>query len=143
MAAIAIMTLDNDCVSQGVSSDRKTLAFKPDPLLLACKMAVQGKKLYFRALLAGSIGFVTFGWDAGVLGGILLTPEFQAAVGVSKIEKSLWNYPPTVSTESDGHISNILDHVNIPSGILARMYDHNGSWYAIRKEDVDFGGQCH
>lgn len=49
-------------------------------------MELQGRKLYVRAVLAGSLGFITFGWDAGVLGGILLTPEFQAAVGVSPNE---------------------------------------------------------
>lgn len=52
-------------------------------------MELQGRKLYVRALLAGSLGFVTFGWDAGVLGGILLTPEFQAAVGVSSSKNCL------------------------------------------------------
>lgn len=47
------------------------------------EMVLQGSRLYIRAILAGSFGFVTFGWDAGVLGGILLTPEFQSAIGVS------------------------------------------------------------
>ena len=46
-------------------------------------MSLEGSKLYRRALLAGSFGFVTFGWDAGVLGGVMLTPEFQSAIGVS------------------------------------------------------------
>ena len=46
-------------------------------------MVLSGEKLYYNSLLAGSLGFVTFGWDAGVLGGILLTPEFQSAMGVS------------------------------------------------------------
>lgn len=44
-------------------------------------MALHGRKLYLNAILAGGLGFVTFGWDAGVLGGILLTPAFQAAIG--------------------------------------------------------------
>ncbi|MCJ1414246.1 hypothetical protein MMC32_000572 [Xylographa parallela] len=44
-------------------------------------MGVQGEKIYLNALLAGSLGFITFGWDAGVLGGILLTTEFQTAMG--------------------------------------------------------------
>lgn len=43
----------------------------------------QGSKVYRNAILAGSLGFITFGWDAGVLGGILLTPEFQNTIGVS------------------------------------------------------------
>lgn len=46
-------------------------------------MVLQGTKLYYNALFAGSLGFITFGWDAGVLGGVLLTPEFMSAVGVS------------------------------------------------------------
>ncbi|KIX08835.1 uncharacterized protein Z518_03492 [Rhinocladiella mackenziei CBS 650.93] len=44
-------------------------------------MALEGRKLYRDALVAGSLGFITFGWDAGVLGGVLQTPEFQAAIG--------------------------------------------------------------
>ncbi|KAF2816325.1 sugar transporter-like protein [Mytilinidion resinicola] len=45
-------------------------------------MVLQGKKIYNNALLAGGLSFITFGWDAGVLGGILLTPEFQTAMGM-------------------------------------------------------------
>ncbi|MCJ1473092.1 hypothetical protein MMC13_001742 [Lambiella insularis] len=44
-------------------------------------MGLRGANFYHNALVAGSLGFVTFGWDAGVLGGILLTPEFQGAMG--------------------------------------------------------------
>ncbi|KAI9775369.1 MAG: hypothetical protein M1835_005853 [Candelina submexicana] len=44
--------------------------------------SLQGKKLYTRALVGGGIAMMTFGWDAGVLGGILLTPEFQSAMGM-------------------------------------------------------------
>ncbi|MCJ1320768.1 hypothetical protein MMC15_006109 [Xylographa vitiligo] len=44
-------------------------------------MGAQGENIYRNALLAGSLGFITFGWDAGVLGGILLTTEFQTAMG--------------------------------------------------------------
>lgn len=47
-------------------------------------MVVQGTQLYYSALAAGSLGFITFGWDAGVIGGVLQTPEFMAAVGVSR-----------------------------------------------------------
>jgi hypothetical protein len=43
---------------------------------------LRGEKIYTVARVAGSLGFITFGWDAGVLGGILLTPEFQTAMGV-------------------------------------------------------------
>ncbi|KAI9711907.1 MAG: hypothetical protein M1812_007061 [Candelaria pacifica] len=43
---------------------------------------IEGKKLYTRALIGGGIAMMTFGWDAGVLGGILLTPEFQSAMGM-------------------------------------------------------------
>lgn len=46
-------------------------------------MVLKGNALYMRALIGGSLGFVTFGWDAGVLGGVLLTNEFQSAMGVS------------------------------------------------------------
>lgn len=44
-------------------------------------MVLQGKSLYRTAVTAGSLGFITFGWDAGVLGGVLLTPDFQEAIG--------------------------------------------------------------
>lgn len=44
--------------------------------------AATGERLYWKALIGGSLGFVTFGWDAGVLGGVLLTDEFQSAMGV-------------------------------------------------------------
>ncbi len=53
-------------------------------------MAPQGKNLYYNVLLAGSLGFLTFGWDAGVLGGVLLTPEFLSAVGVSVMDVDVW-----------------------------------------------------
>jgi hypothetical protein len=46
-------------------------------------MTVQGAQLYYSALAAGSLGFLTFGWDAGVIGGVLQTPEFMTSVGVS------------------------------------------------------------
>jgi hypothetical protein len=46
-------------------------------------MVLQGKSIYNNALIAGGLSFITFGWDAGVLGGILLTPEFQSAMKVS------------------------------------------------------------
>jgi hypothetical protein len=29
------------------------------------------------------MGFMSYGWDAGVLGGVLLTPSFQSAMKVS------------------------------------------------------------
>jgi hypothetical protein len=45
-------------------------------------MVLKGAALYRNALVGGSLGFVTFGWDAGVLGGVLLTEEFQSAMGV-------------------------------------------------------------
>ncbi|KAH7055557.1 sugar transporter-like protein [Macrophomina phaseolina] len=44
-------------------------------------MVLEGKSLYRTAVTAGSLGFITFGWDAGVLGGVLLTPDFQEAIG--------------------------------------------------------------
>lgn len=45
-------------------------------------MVLQGSKLYWQAWASGGAGFLTFGWDAGVLGGILLTDSFQRAMGV-------------------------------------------------------------
>lgn len=41
-----------------------------------------GMTLYLLTLASGGCGMLTFGWDAGVLGGILLTEEFQSAMGV-------------------------------------------------------------
>ena len=63
-------------LSLGVGIDQKTTATD-------FKMVLKGNALYVRALIGGSLGFVTFGWDAGVLGGVLLTEEFQTAMGVS------------------------------------------------------------
>ena len=42
-----------------------------------------GKKIWWWAVAACGTSYVTFGYDAGVLGGIIVTPEFQSAVGVS------------------------------------------------------------
>lgn len=42
-----------------------------------------GNRLYLTALAAGFGGMLSFGWDAGVLGGVMLTPAFQTAMGVS------------------------------------------------------------
>ncbi|KAK8245352.1 general substrate transporter [Phyllosticta capitalensis] len=44
-------------------------------------MVLEGEALYRNAVTAGALGFITFGWDAGVLGGVLLTTPFQEAVG--------------------------------------------------------------
>lgn len=63
-------------LSLRVDIDQKTTATD-------LKMVLKGDALYARALIGGSLGFVTFGWDAGVLGGVLLTDEFQSAMGVS------------------------------------------------------------
>lgn len=46
-----------------------------------------GTRLYLTALAAGGGGMLTFGWDAGVLGGVLLTPAFQSAMGVSDLDE--------------------------------------------------------
>lgn len=46
---------------------------------------LQGQRLYLNSLVSGGLGFITFGWDAGVLGGVLLTPSFQSAMGVRTI----------------------------------------------------------
>jgi hypothetical protein len=43
-------------------------------------------RLYLLALAAGGAGMLTFGWDAGVLGGILLTSDFQEAMGVCFVQ---------------------------------------------------------
>ncbi|KAF2842057.1 sugar transporter-like protein [Patellaria atrata CBS 101060] len=57
-------------------------------------MVVVGDQLYRNALIAGGLGFITFGWDAGVLGGILLTPEFQSAM---KFPGDTWTISMTTS----------------------------------------------
>lgn len=55
------------------------------------KMVREGSQVYRWAIISGSLGFVTFGWDAGVLGGILLTPEFMSAIGVSSHRNLHWS----------------------------------------------------
>ena len=50
-------------------------------------MALRGNQLYWRAWASGGVGFLTFGWDAGVLGGILLTDSFQSAMHVRNLQK--------------------------------------------------------
>ena len=56
----------------------------PVPIRSNAQMAPQGKRLYFQAMAAGGVGFVTFGWDAGVLGGVLLTDSFLGAMNVMR-----------------------------------------------------------
>jgi hypothetical protein len=48
------------------------------------KMGPKGQVLYRRALIGSSLSFVTFRWDAGVLGDVLLSDEFRSAMGVSR-----------------------------------------------------------
>jgi hypothetical protein len=45
-------------------------------------VVASGMRLYLQILAAGGCGMLTFGWDAGVLGGILLTDSFESAMGV-------------------------------------------------------------
>lgn len=47
-------------------------------------MAIQGKRLYRQALAGGGIAYLTYGWDAGVLGGIMQTKPFLEAMHVSR-----------------------------------------------------------
>lgn len=45
-------------------------------------MAIQGNRLYWLAWAGSGVAYLTYGWDAGVLGGILLTKSFQEAMHV-------------------------------------------------------------
>lgn len=91
-------------------------------------MSLQGRQLYTRAIIAGSFGFVTFGWDAGVLGGVLLTPEFQNAIGVSTDvrERVLKAY---CVIEPDRCVPHSYGHICVPACIMAWMYDHHSLWH--------------
>lgn len=107
-------------------------------------MAPQGKALYYNALLAGSFGFLTFGWDAGVLGGILLTPEFLASVGVCGHSTPQQSYvlTLTISTESNERVQDFHDHVDIPVGVMAGLHDHHILRNAHGQKVMDLGWQC-
>ena len=43
--------------------------------------AIQGKRLYGLMSAACGSAFMLYGWDAGVLGGIQETDQFQSAIG--------------------------------------------------------------
>ena len=51
-------------------------------------MPPKDSRLYWRAWTGSGVGFVTFGWDAGVLGGIISTPSFHSAMHVGILFKS-------------------------------------------------------
>uniref|UniRef100_A0A1Y1KAA3 Major facilitator superfamily (MFS) profile domain-containing protein n=1 Tax=Photinus pyralis TaxID=7054 RepID=A0A1Y1KAA3_PHOPY len=44
-------------------------------------MGVQRGNPYSKALVAGGLAMLTYGWDAGVLGGVLENAEFKSAMG--------------------------------------------------------------
>ena len=46
-------------------------------------MALQGNRLFLTTCGGTALSMLTYGWDAGVLGGILQTSAFQSSMGVS------------------------------------------------------------
>jgi hypothetical protein len=101
-------------------------------------MVLKGNALYVRALIGGSLGFVTFGWDAGVLGGVLLTNEFQSAMGVSSRLFSIFaqlvaNFSIVVSR----HEYHFHDNVHLLAGIMAWLYDNLHLWDEVGEKTVD------
>lgn len=101
-------------------------------------MVLKGEKLYTNALLAGSLGFLTFGWDAGVLGGVLLTDEFQSAMGVrlglftmlGRSTANSWIVVPRYDYR-------FHDNISFPVGIMAWLYDYLRLRYVAGKKDLD------
>lgn len=92
----------------------------------------KGKTLYLLALAAGGGGMLTFGWDAGVLGGFILTEEFQTAMGVSEASAASTEIM-TDYCNTDARYRNILnDHLRLPPCLMARVHDHgivrNETW---------------
>jgi hypothetical protein len=44
-------------------------------------MALEGKRPYITVCAGTAFSMFTYGWDAGVLGGVLEAPELQTAMG--------------------------------------------------------------
>lgn len=89
-------------------------------------MVLKGDALYVRSLIGGSLGFVTFGWDAGVLGGVLLTDEFQSAMGVSSslISGMFGQLAANFLVVVSRHKYNFHDNVHLLAGVMAWLYDN-------------------
>lgn len=101
-------------------------------------MVLKGNALYVRALIGGSLGFVTFGWDAGVLGGVLLTDEFQSAMGVSSCLFSIFGqFATNFSIVDARHEYNFHDNVHILAGIMAWLYDNLHLWNEVGEKAMD------
>lgn len=106
-------------------------------------MALHGRKLYLNAILAGGLGFVTFGWDAGVLGGILLTPAFQAAIGVGGDPTLVPKGFSQICTESNQRLADLHGDLHILTGIMVGMHDHNVLRHEHGEKNMDLGWQRH
>lgn len=118
-------------LSLGAGIDQKTTATN-------LKMVLKGNALYVRALIGGSLGFVTFGWDAGVLGGVLLTEEFQTAMGVSLCLFSIFGQlPANISIVDAKHEYDFHDNVHLLAGIMAWLYDNFRLWNEVGEKTVD------
>ena len=73
-------------ISSWVPRDYVSLADSNQLLLLAARnfnMAPQGNRLFLTICGGTALSMLTYGWDAGVLGGILETSAFQSSMGVS------------------------------------------------------------
>ena len=96
-------------------------------------------RLYWRAWAGSGVGFVTFGWDAGVLGGILLTPSFQLAMHVRIPSQNL---PPGqyakiyLVTESLCYYR-LHDHLCFLTRFMARLYTYVNVRNVIRPKNFD------
>lgn len=89
-------------------------------------MVLEGEALYRNAVTAGALGFITFGWDAGVLGGVLLTTPFQEAVGVClKIVCEMLKLMEAVPK----HNHHLHDYFGVSAGFMARLYYHHRLWH--------------
>ena len=78
---------------------------------------------------------LTYGWDAGVLGGIIETPEFQTAMGVSFATPNIDGENLILPADAyDHHHHN--DSVNVSPCIMARLRPYGHIWHAARSENL-------
>ena len=81
------------------------------------RMSARCKKIYLHILLAGSLGFIICGLGASVSGGILLTTEFQTAMGVRRYAYRAF-VQKTANTIGcvPAHHHHFHDRLNVPVG---------------------------
>jgi hypothetical protein len=83
-------------------------------------MVLEGKRLYIAVCVGTVFSMPTYGWDAGVLGGILETTGFQSAMGVSLLPPNNTGKNFILTTDAyDHHHHN--DSLYVSPRIMARL----------------------